>query len=327
MAKPLTRSRIGIDLAILGYSAPSATATAKQNMTDFAVLLGELADLDIAVTALPSYERVTQMIHKKEIDLAWLSPIPFIALHRNGSVVPLASPFRAGKGTYHGAIIVHARSKISTIADLRNKKAAWVDRHSSAGFVMPRIELLVQGLDPRDAFSAQHFYGTHGAVATAVADKRADFGATWVTLDARRNVIAAPWTSSPKIASELRVLATFGEIPADVIAVRSDLEASTRARLESAVLAIGKTERGKTLAQAVFGAEEFKRTELASYEELREQAAEAAADGLLEPEEEIDDVETVFQPVDRTQPVDIGGLARAVAAIEAPKSSRGKLRR
>ena len=327
MAKPLTRSKSGVDLAVFGYSAPSATTAAKQNMTDFAVLLGQLADLDIAVTALPSYERVTQMIHKKEIDLAWLSPIPFIALHRNRSIVALASPFRAGKGTYHGAIIVHAKSKISTIADLRNKRAAWVDRHSSAGFVMPRIELLVQGLDPREAFGGQHFCGTHEAVATAVADKRSDFGATWVSLDGKNKVVKGPWSSNPKIAAEIRVLATFGEIPADVLVMRSDLDANTRARLERAVLSIGRTAQGKALVNAVFGADEFKKPDLASYEELREQAAEAAAEGLLEAEEEIEEVQTVFQAVDRTQPVDIGGLDRAIAVVEAPRSSSGRKRR
>jgi phosphonate transport system substrate-binding protein len=321
MAKPLPRSKSGVDLAVFGYSAPSTTTTAKQNMTDFALLFGQLAGLDIAVTALPSYERVTQMIHKKEIDLAWLSPIPFIALHRSRSVVPLASPHRHGKGTYHGAIIVHAKSKIASIEDLRKKRAAWVDRHSSTGFVMPRIELLVQGLDPREAFGGQHFYGTHEAVATAVADKRADFGATWVSLDGRNKVLRGPWSANPKIAAEIRVLATFGEIPADVLAMRSDLDANTRGRLERAVLEIGKTAQGKKLIDAVFGADDFKKTQLASYEELREQAAEAAAEGLLEPEEEIEEVQTVFQAVDRTQPVAIGGLDRAVADLEGPKSS------
>jgi len=33
-------------------------------------------------------------------------------------------------------------------------------------------------------------------------------------------------------------------------------------------------------------------------------------------------VQTVFQPVDHTQPVDIGGLDRAIAVVEPPKSKR-----
>ena len=305
MAKPLTRSQSGIDLAVFGYSAPSTTAIAKSFMTDFTTLFGELAGIDIALTALPSYERVTQMIHKKEIDLAWLSPIPFIALHRSRSVLQLASPYRAGRGTYYGALIVHSGSPIQSVNALKEKRAAWVDRHSAAGFVMPRIELLVQGLDPRNDFGTQKFYGTHEAVATAVADGRADFGATWVQLDAKHNVIRGPWSTNPKIAAEIQVLATFGSIPADVIAMRADLDAGVRERLERGLFQITKTPRGKSLAKAVFGADEFKKPLMASYESLREQAAEAAAEGLLEAEEELDEVQTVFQPVDHTQPIQV----------------------
>ncbi len=326
MAKPLSRSTSGVDLAVFGYSAPTATAKAKSYMTDFTMLFGQLSGVDIALTALPSYERVTQMIHKKEIDIAWLSPIPFISLHRNRSVVALASPYRAGRGTYHGALIVPARSKIRDIGDLRGKRAAWVDRYSAAGFVMPRIELLVQGLDPRADFGSQKFYGTHEAVATAIADGRADFGATWVALDDAHNVIRGPWSTNAKIASEIQVFATFGAIPSDVIAMRADLDARVRERLERGLFQIAKGERGKSLAQAVFGADDFKKPVMAQYEDLRVQAAEAAADGLLEAEEEIEEVQTVFQGVDQTQPIAVpDAFDDIIVMVDAPPSKPKRL--
>ncbi|CAN5286473.1 hypothetical protein BH09MYX1_BH09MYX1_33710 [soil metagenome] len=326
MAQPLSSSSSGVDLVVFGYSAPTATTNAKTFMTDFTLLFGQLAGVDIALTALPSYERVTQMIHKKEIDLAWLSPIPFIALHRSRSIVALASPYRAGRGSYHGALITHASSGIHSVADLKGKRAAWVDRHSAAGFVMPRIELVVQGLDPREDFGSQKFYGTHEAVATAVADGRADFGATWVALDAKHNVIRGPWSTNAKIAAQIQVFATFGTIPSDVIVMRADLDPKIRERLESALFQIAKSERGKSLAQAVFGADDFKKPLMSSYEGFREQAAEAAADGLLESEEEIEDVQTVFQAVDATQPITIpDAFDDIIVMIDAPRSQPKRL--
>ncbi len=326
MAKPLSRSSSGVDLAVFGYSAPTATAKAKTYMTDFTLLFGQLSGVDIALTALPSYERVTQMIHKKEIDIAWLSPIPFIALHRSRSVTALASPYRGGKGSYHGALITHASSPITSIEDLKGKRAAWVDRHSAAGFVMPRIELLVQGLDPREDFGSQKFYGTHEAVATAVADGRADFGATWVALDEDHNVIRGPWSTNAKIAAQIQVFATFGSIPADVIAMRSDLDARTRERLERGLFQITKGERGKSLAREVFGADDFKKPVMASYESLREQAFEAAGVGLLEAEEEIEEVQTVFQKVDQTQPIALpDAFDDIIVMVDAPRSQPKRL--
>jgi phosphate/phosphite/phosphonate ABC transporter binding protein len=326
MAKPLSRSTSGVDLAVFGYSAPTATAKAKSYMTDFTMLFGQLAGVDVALTALPSYERVTQMIHKKEIDIAWLSPIPFISLHRNRSIVALASPYRAGKGSYHGALIVPAGSPIQSVSDLRGKRAAWVDRYSAAGFVMPRIELVVQGLDPREDLGGQRFYGTHEGVATAIADGRADFGATWVQLDDDHHVIRGPWSTNAKIAAQVQVFATFGSIPSDVIAMRADLDARVRERLERGLFQIAKNERGKSLAQAVFGADEFRKPLMASYENLREQAAEAAAEGLLEAEEEIEDVQPVFQPVDHTQPIAIpDAFDDIIVMTEAPPSKPKRL--
>ncbi len=326
MAKPLSRSTSGVDLAVFGYSAPSTTKNAKTFMTDFTQLFGQLSGIDIALTALPSYERVTQMIHKKEIDIAWLSPIPFIALHRSRSIVALASPYRAGRGIYHGALINHASSPIPSIQDLKGTRASGVDRHSAAGFVMPRIDLVVQGLDPRADFGAQKFYGTHEAVATAVADGRADFGATWVALDAKHNVIRGPWSTNAKIASQIQVFATFGSIPSDVLAMRADLDAKVRERLERGLFQLAKSERGKSLAQEVFGADDFKKPLMASYESLREQAAEAAAEGLLEAEEEIEEVQTVFQPVDHTQPIQVpDAFDDIIVMVDAPRSQPKRL--
>jgi len=264
-----------------GYAAPEATAEATRKMTELMTLIGKRAGVDITVSALPSYDRVAQLVHKGELDLAWVSPIPFIALLRSESVVPLASPQRGGTH-FNSAIVVGADAAIGELSALRGKRAAWVDRHSAAGFVVPRIELAKAGLDVKTAFASQRFLGSHAAVVQAVADGSADFGATYVRLAPNGAVIGGPWMDNPELERKLRIFATFGEIPPDVIAARQGLDAPIRERLSVALLAIVKDIRGLSLLADIFGADGLFVPNAAHYEALREDAAAAREEELLD---------------------------------------------
>ncbi len=268
-SRPRTRSEV--DLVVMGYSAPNASPTAKIRMTEFSILLSQFAMIDVSITALGSYERVAQLIFKGEIDLAWLSPIPFISLARQGSVVAVASQLRRGRPGFDGAIIIPATSRARTLSQLVGRRAAWVDRHSASGFVLPRVEFWDAGIDPRRAFAAETFYGSHEAVVRAVAEGAADFGATH----------DGSWLQGP-YASRVRAIATFGEIPADVIAARADLAPKAREIVTRAFLRLSSVPQGLALIHDVFGADDFRRPELERYERLREIAAGANEDGLLE---------------------------------------------
>jgi len=263
-----------------GYAAPEATDAAPK-MTELITLVGKKAQADIAVRVLPSYHHVAQLVHKGELDLAWVSPIPFIALLRSESVVPLASPQRGG-AHYHGAILVGADATIGNLSALVGKRAAWVDRYSAAGFVVPRIELAKAGLDVKTAFASQRFLGTHAAVVQAVSDGSADFGATYVRLAPNGAIISGPWLDKPELERKMRIFATFGEIPPDVIVARQGLDAGVRDRVRGAFLGLAKDMRGLTLSEDVFGADGFFVPNPANYEALREDAAAAVQDELLD---------------------------------------------
>ena len=263
-----------------GYAAPEAAAGAP-NMTELMTLVGKKAQANITVRAVASYHEVAQLVHKGELDLAWVSPIPFIALLRSESVVPLASPQRGG-AHYHGAILVGADAPIGALSLLAGKRAAWVDRYSAAGFVVPRIELAKAGVDVKSAFASQRFVGSHAAVAQAVADRSADFGATYVRLAPNGAVIAGPWLDNHDLERKLRIFATFGEIPPDVIAARQGLDAAMRDRVRDALLGLAKDMRGLSLLADVFGADGFFVPNPANYEALREDAAAAVQDDLLD---------------------------------------------
>jgi len=285
---------------VFGYAAPETTEEARRSMTEFAMLVGARAGVDIAVSPLASYHRVTQLIHKGKLDLAWVSPIPYIALVRSETVVPLVSPYRGGTN-YHGAIITSARSNIDGLKGLAGKTAAWVDRYSATGFVVPRVELAKAGLDVKTAFKAQRFWGSHEAVARAVAGGAADFGATYVRLAPNHAVVGGPWSGVVGLEESLRIFATFGEIPPDVIAAATSLHPDVRERVRKAFLSIAHDARGKELLGVVFGADAMREASTHGYEALRASAVAAAQEHLLDIEEELD-IEEV-SAADRTQPM------------------------
>jgi ABC-type phosphate/phosphonate transport system substrate-binding protein len=181
---------------------------------------------------------------------------------------------------------------------LVGSRAAWVDKYSAAGFVLPRIQLAAMGVDPRTAFPEQRFYGSHTGVVRAVAEGLADFGATYVRLGKKGEVVSGPWSLSPTLATSVRVLTTFGEIPADVIAARADLSVPVRERVIAGFARLIREPLGRDLARRVFGADDFRRPALASYELLRNVVADALEEGLLEVDEELDDDDVVASPDD-----------------------------
>jgi hypothetical protein len=95
----------------------------------------------------------------------------------------------------------------------------------------------------------------------------------------------------PRYVRAIRTLTRFGEIPSDVVAARPDLDPDVTARLRTAFLGVARHPRGRELLHEIFGADELRRPDLASYEVLRKVTRDAVAEGLLDAEEEIDDSE------------------------------------
>jgi phosphate/phosphite/phosphonate ABC transporter binding protein len=267
------------DVVVLGYSAGDVNPLSSGEMSDFASFLGQLAMVTVALRPVGSYDSLAKLLHGGELSVAWLSPISFISLARTGTVVPLASVHRLA-GHYYSAIIVPEKSKLRTPAGLRGKRAAWVDRHSAAGFVIPRIQLAAFGLNPKDAFGDERFCGTHEEVVQAVAKGDADFGATYARYDAD-GTVRGPWSHMPAVRDAVRVLTTFGEIPSDVIAAQKSVKPVTRSALSRALLGMTNHTKGSELVRAAFGADSFRGVEPKTYEILRNAVAAAVEDGIL----------------------------------------------
>ena len=84
-----------------------------------------------------------------------------------------------GTSTYHGYLFARKDSGIRTVADMKGKRFAYVDRATTAGYLFPRAYLKEKGVaDPDRYFGEVFFAGSHDATVLAVLNGEADIGAS-----------------------------------------------------------------------------------------------------------------------------------------------------
>ena len=256
--------------------------SARAPLSAFALWLDDRADAAVSTRFLDGYRALAASLRDGTVDLAWLPPVVFVMLQKLGVVEALVSNHRAGHAAMHSVLVVQEGARIHTLDGLRGTRAAWVDPYSATGYVVPRLQLAAFGVDPRSAFKEQRFHGSHDAVLEAVAFGAADVAGTFARVDGTGIVSSGSWSNLPRLRSHVRVLATFGEIPADVIAVRAGLDPALTARLADAFVASANEALSRELIKRLFGVDEFRRGNMKSYTGLRIAVEQARNGGLLE---------------------------------------------
>lgn len=260
---------------VFGYGSQDDRPKTRHAMSQLAAALGDETGLDVAITPVRTSARLATLIDRGDIDVAWLNPITLVSLARNRIVRPVVSVARSDREHYRCAIIVRSGSPVQALRDLRGKVAAWVDRHSASGFVLPRIELARHRVLPA-SFKAERFVGSHAAVVRSVASGRADFGGTF--LHVRRDGSEHGAWSDIGLASSIQGVARFGDVPPDAIAVRYALGRDLALALRAAFRALS----ARPEAEAAFDARGFVIPRRATYEALRASVFQAYRRGLLD---------------------------------------------
>ncbi|MFO0759066.1 MAG: PhnD/SsuA/transferrin family substrate-binding protein [Byssovorax sp.] len=193
----------------------------------------------IAPLVLPSYAALTDALADGRAQIVWAPPLVAIELEDTGLATIALCCTRGGQIDYHTAIFTRHAAPYEKLADLKGCHAAWVDAHSAGGYLVPRMRLAKEGLDPATLFGKQSFLGTHAAVACAVLDGEADVGATYLSLDPKTGrPESAGWLEAGAGINGAYVLATAGPIPSDAIALGNRLGSDEKAAIVERLLAL-----------------------------------------------------------------------------------------
>jgi len=247
-------TRNGLILGIVLTTDPEGSRAA---LGEFCKELGAATGLSVRGKGVWSYHGLLEAMDAGDADLAWLPPLLALRATNRARVVPLALPVRNGASSYMTALFARHDTPYRGIGDLRELRAAWVDRQSAAGYLVLRAHLRAVGVSLEEAFCENLFCGTHDEVTRAVLDGDADVGATFMHVEPDpshpqgERIVRAGWGDAA-----VHVVTRAGPIPSDVMAASVRVPVATMRAVQRALVSTEETAL-RSAARALFGAESF----------------------------------------------------------------------
>jgi phosphonate transport system substrate-binding protein len=174
--------------------------------------------IEVEIFLPTEFRGLIEAMRSGTLDFAFFPPDGFVIAEREAGAEVLLKSVRNDNPFYWSAIVVHADSGITSIAGLEDSSIAWIDPNSAAGYVFPRAELILAGIDPDDFFSNQFFAGRHDAAMLSVLNRSVDAAATFANDDQN---ISGAWTQFLDAEQAEQITAIFytRPIPGDTFTV------------------------------------------------------------------------------------------------------------
>ncbi len=231
--------------------------------------LSEKTGVAVQLKILLRYGNIIDNFVSEGLDAAFFGSFTYALAHKKMGVRVIVRPESIdGSSSYCGFIFVRRDSGIRTVADMRGKRFAFVDKATTAGYVFPLAYFRQHGVDFRSYLREFYFAGTHENAIEDVLDRKADIGA------AKNTIFEKLAAGNHRIRQELLVLARSPYVPENGLAVRRDLDPAIVKRLRSALLAMDKDAEGAALLRS-FGAKRFIATTEEDYLPVYEYARHA----------------------------------------------------
>jgi phosphonate transport system substrate-binding protein len=245
----------------------------KKRFEPLAAYLSERMKIKVKLTILSRYGNIIERIKADEIDAAFLGSFTGALAISQLGVIPLARPINMdGTSTYFGHIFVKKNSNINTVADMKGKTLALVERATTAGYIFPLAWLKQQGVDNVNTYFSDHFFtGSHDGAIDAVLNSKADIGAAKNTIYDRMR------ESHPRIDKELVILASSPRVPSNGLCVRKNLAQQYKEQLKDLLLNLHQGPQGIEVLKKL-GAKRFVETSREDYRPVLDLAKEAGID-------------------------------------------------
>ena len=258
MTIPRTAFRFGLPPSLPVAPVPGAAGRLTR-------VLSGIVGRPVRLVSFVEYEALTEALRRGDVDAAWAPPLVAARAEALGSRV-LVRPLRRGSVRSRSALLVRADSPLQ-LETLGGSIAAWVDRTSVAGHLLPLAWLRERGLDPSRLFGQQLFLGSYQAALEALLGGEADVAALFAPPeghDLRQSVEEV----APGRAQDVRVLACTMAALHDAWVVAPHVSVLEALRLERGLLAVRELPEGTALLRDVVRADRLERAPELGHREL-----------------------------------------------------------
>ncbi|MGB6376819.1 MAG: phosphate/phosphite/phosphonate ABC transporter substrate-binding protein [Syntrophobacteria bacterium] len=205
-----------------------------------ATYLSEKIGADVKLKVLTRYGNLIDNFASADLDGAFFGSFTYTLAHAKLGVEAIARPETVGGvSTYYGLIFVRKDSDIKSVQDMKGKSFVFVDRATTAGYLLPLAFFRAHRIENyKTFFKETYFSGTHEDAIYDVLNKKAEIGA------AKNTVFARLAAADSRVKDELVILARSPEVPENGLAVRNDLDHAIRNKLQEALLNMQNESQG-----------------------------------------------------------------------------------
>jgi phosphonate transport system substrate-binding protein len=213
--------------------------------------LSKKIGMNIKLSVLPRYGNIINNFKSEKMDGAFFGSFTYALAHAKLGVEVIARPVGLdGASTYHGLIFVRKDSGIKSIQDMKGKRFAFVDKATTAGYLLPRAYFHEHELDYKTFLKESYFTGTHEDSIYDVLNRKADIGA------AKNTVYERLAAADSRIKNELMILERSPDVPENGLAVRKDFDDAVKQKLKEALLGMYRDPEGIAVLKD-FGVQKF----------------------------------------------------------------------
>lgn len=206
----------------------------------------------IKLKILTRYGNIVDNFVSLGLDAAFFGSFTYTLAHAKIGVQAIARPENSsGVSTYHGLIFVRKDSGIDSAKDMQGKIFAFVDKATTAGYILPLAYFKKNEIeDYQTFFKETYFTGTHEDAIYDVLNKKADIGA------AKNTVFFRVAADDSRVIHELNILERSPDVPENALAVRKYMENSLKVKLKQVLLTMHTDPAGLKILRD-FGVQRF----------------------------------------------------------------------
>lgn len=221
----------------------------------------------------PHYGTIIDNFRSAKVDGAFLGSFSYVLAHvRAGAEVLVRAEDLNGISTSRGLIFVRKESGIKSIIGMEGKRFAFVDKATTAGYLLPLAYFKKMSIENYAAYLKEvYFTGTYTDAIYDVLNRKADIGAT------KSTILEKVEATDSRIKKELIVLERSPEEPESGLAVRKGLDPALKKKLKQVLLDMYKDPEGQNVLEQ-FGARRFIETTDEDYKGVYEYARQLDID-------------------------------------------------